>query len=113
MAVKKVAKPKKRAKLTMVDGIQREEQTWGVRLISKPLPDSSQGSVEITAEISHPRGERMPDIRYWFSGIPPRYTLRQAELIAWREALRAIQEEAAAVAKELKAPPKKPRPKKA
>lgn len=88
--------------------IVRETHTWGVVLHLKPFNDPRHSATEINAEVL-PRPGRT-EIKVWFTGIPYNAPIYPADGTVWIEGLRAIMDEARAVAKDFreKAPKKKP-----
>lgn len=65
--------------------VEREEKRWGVRLVMKPL--SGRPEMRIIGEVNSPKGERNPETRFWFDGVPGDGPLRMTELMVWRQGL--------------------------
>lgn len=91
------------AKKAEPPSIHREKMAWGVRLTFHPFNSDSQfANMEITADVNTPKPKRGAEIKVWFSGVPVTSPLRISELMAWIEALRAMDAEARKVGEELK-----------
>jgi hypothetical protein len=84
--------------------IQREKTQWGVRLIIKPFTYSNT-EMFIQADITKPRPNRSPDIKFWFSGTTTLQPLRAADVLIWREHLKAISDAARSEAAKMKERP--------
>lgn len=112
--LKKTAKrtPKKgAAKKPAVTGmeIKRDDQEWGVRLSIKPFLNLGQQfeSMVISVDINNAKKGHTPDVKVWFSGVPPQKLLPYTYSVLWGTALNSINEKAREVAEELKSPRKK------
>ncbi len=91
-----------------MSSIIREEQGWGVRLLLKPFHNPAQNvTMEISAEIHHPKPGKNPEIRIWFSGVPIANPLKATDATIWISAITEINDQARKVAHELKEPPPK------
>jgi hypothetical protein len=87
--------------------IQRVKTQWGVRLIVKPFTYSKENSeMYIQADISKPRPNRSPEIKFWFSGTTAIRPLRAADILIWREHLKAVSDAARSEAAKMKQRPK-------
>jgi hypothetical protein len=84
--------------------IEREKTQWGVRLISKPFTHANT-DMYIQADISKPRPNHSPEIKFYFSGTTAVRPLRPTDVIVWREHLKAISDAARSEAAKMKERP--------
>jgi len=68
--------------------IERVEKPWGVRFTVQPLTDRPE--MKIIAEVNRPKGDKRPETRYWFDGVPTDRPLRSTELSVWNQSMRQI-----------------------
>ena len=82
--------------------MQREEREWGVLLTLQPL--SARPEMKILAEVNEPRGDKKPEIRVWFDGVPRDRPLRITELNVWNQQMRQLVDQIKDAAAELANP---------
>lgn len=88
--------------------IERENRDWGVRLSLRPFRDPRQNTtMQIEAEINHPKPGRTPPITVRFTGVPTGNPLPSTDAAIWNESLRAVLNRAREIAAEMKAKAKK------
>ena len=68
--------------------MEREEREWGVLLTSRPL--GNRPDMKILAEVNEPKGEKKPEVRVWFDGVPRDRPLRITEVNVWNAAMRQL-----------------------
>jgi Lhr-like helicase len=86
--------------------IEREKTPWGVRLTVKPF-SYTYTEMFIQADVTKPRPNRSPEIKFWFSGTATANPMRAADVLIWREHIKAVYDAARIEAAKMKERPGK------
>ncbi len=68
--------------------MEREQREWGILLTSQPL--GNRPEMKIRAEVNEPKGDKKPEVRVWFDGVPRDQPLRMTEVNVWNSAMRQL-----------------------
>ena len=71
--------------------MQRDKRDWGVLLTSHPL--AARPEMKILAEVNEPKGDKKPEVRVWFDGVPRDRPLRITDVTIWNQTMRQLLEE--------------------